>query len=276
MARPRGVEVRRLLRQDRRHRVGGGFPLERALAAEHLVEHRAEREHVGAMIDREAAHLLRRHVAERAQDHAGAGRDAGAARHVALRRVDRLGQTEVEDLDLVVARDHHVLGLEIAMDDAARVRGRNPPGDLQRVGDRAPRRQRAAVRGGRAASRRRTSSVTTNAVPPSRPNSKIDEDVRMREPGDAHRLALEPRQRAGIRWRAAAGEDLDGDLAIEPRIARAVDLAHAAGAERGEDLVGPRRVPEFSGIGEPDRAGPSVVFENRIGKPELIERSSAS
>ena len=82
---PRRVEIRRILREDRRHRVGGGFALERALAAEHLVEHGAEREHVGAMIDRQAAHLLRRHVAERAEHRAGAGRDA-APRVMSCRR----------------------------------------------------------------------------------------------------------------------------------------------------------------------------------------------
>ena len=33
------------------------------------------------------------------------------------------------------------------------------------------------------------------------------------------------------------GQDLDRDRAIEPRVARLVDLAHAARAEGGEDLV---------------------------------------
>ena len=33
-------------------------------------------------------------------------------------------------------------------------------------------------------------------------------------------------------------EDFDGDGAIEPRVARFVHLAHAAGAERREDFVG--------------------------------------
>jgi hypothetical protein len=32
-------------------------------------------------------------------------------------------------------------------------------------------------------------------------------------------------------------EDLDGDLATEPRVAGAVDLAHSAGAERRQDFV---------------------------------------
>jgi hypothetical protein len=37
-------------------------------------------------------------------------------------------------------------------------------------------------------------------------------------------------------------QDLDGDVAIEPRIAGAVDLAHAAGADEPDDLVRPETV----------------------------------
>jgi hypothetical protein len=33
-------------------------------------------------------------------------------------------------------------------------------------------------------------------------------------------------------------QDLDGHIAVEPGVARAVDLAHATGAEGGEDLIG--------------------------------------
>ena len=39
------------------------------------------------------------------------------------------------------------------------------------------------------------------------------------------------------------GQDLDRDGAIEPRVARLVDLAHAARAERCDTRSGPRRVP---------------------------------
>ena len=46
------------------------------------------------------------------------------------------------------------------------------------------------------------------------------------EPGDADRD-----RREGI------GEDLDGDVALQPGVAGAVDLAHAAGADRAGDLV---------------------------------------
>ena len=55
--------------------------------------------------------------------------------------------------------------------------------------------------------------------------------------GGGARFLLEPR--AGGRGSAAnaAGSDLDGDVAPEPRIAGAIDLAHAAGAKGGHDRV---------------------------------------
>ena len=61
--------------------------------------------------------------------------------------------------------------------------------------------------------------------------------MRMIEAGDDLRLALEPltRQRVG---RDVRGQDLDGDVAIQPRVGGLVDLAHPAGPERADHLVG--------------------------------------
>ena len=45
------------------------------------------------------------------------------------------------------------------------------------------------------------------------------------------------------------GQNLDGDVAAEPRVARAIDLAHPAGAERRDDLVrarGARRLASLT------------------------------
>ena len=49
-------------------------------------------------------------------------------------------------------------------------------------------------------------------------------------------LALEASEPLGI-GRHAGGQDLDRDLPLQPRIGRAVDLAHPAGAERSDDAV---------------------------------------
>src|SRR5437764_13331973 len=62
-------------------------------------------------------------------------------------------------------------------------------------------------------------------------------DVRMRQLRDRARLAVEALAQLRVGGEHI-GQDLDGDDAIEPRVAGAIDFAHAAGAERCEDLVG--------------------------------------
>ncbi len=61
-------------------------------------------------------------------------------------------------------------------------------------------------------------------------------DVRMVERGESPRLALQPREPVGVR-RELRREDLDRDLAAEPRVMRPIDLAHPARAQGREDLV---------------------------------------
>ena len=81
---------------------------EEALAGEHLVEHDAEREDVAAAVDGQPAHLLGRHVAELALEDAGLG----------LRRLaGGLGDAEVDELDLALVADEHVLRRDVAVDE---------------------------------------------------------------------------------------------------------------------------------------------------------------
>ena len=81
-----------------------------------------------------------------------------------------------------------------------------------------------------------SSSVTAYAMLAVLAEVVNGEDVRMRQRGDRLGLALEARERGRIGGQVRR-QDLDRDLAIERRVARAVDLAHAARAERGDDLV---------------------------------------
>jgi hypothetical protein len=67
------------------------------------------------------------------------------------------------------------------------------------------------------------------------------------------------------------GEDLDRDLAAEPRVLGAVDLAHAAGTERGDDFIGTetragRKTHERTMIGDGN-------IERKLGTP--FERENA-
>ena len=95
-----------------------------------------------------ASHLLGRHVADRAQHGPGLGRGGGrreAAGRLAALEALELGEAEVEDLHAAVPGDEDVLGLEIAVDDAVVVGGRQAVGDLHRVLERLARGQGPVV-----------------------------------------------------------------------------------------------------------------------------------
>ena len=61
-------------------------------------------------------------------------------------------------------------------------------------------------------------------------------DVRVVERGEDFGFALEAGQPLGIR-RHRRGQDLDRDRSLQVRVGRAIDLAHAAHAEQGDDVV---------------------------------------
>ena len=66
--------------------------------------------------------------------------------------------------------------------------------------------------------------------------------------------AFKPRQPIRI-VHNRVGKDLDGNLAVEPGITRAVDLAHATRAERADDFVGAEALAasEWHGSGSASR-----------------------
>ena len=63
-----GAERRWVALENLGNEIRLRLPLERLLPRDHLVEHAAEREDVGARFCVAALHLLRRHVLERAED----------------------------------------------------------------------------------------------------------------------------------------------------------------------------------------------------------------
>ncbi len=145
--RPVSTSGSRLFLQDRAHDVGRRVAVEGPVPRQQLVEHRAEREDVGAGVGVLPADLLGGHVADGAEH--GSGLRAARLRRRRGQRGGRLGprelgQAEVEDLDAAVVRHEDVLGLEIAVDDALLVRGAEAAGDLERVVDGLARRDRAA------------------------------------------------------------------------------------------------------------------------------------
>jgi len=146
----RGVahrQRRRILGEDRVHGFDGAVAAERPRPGKHLVEHHAEREDVRAVIGGGAAHLLRRHVAGRPEHHASGRVEPrrGGGGGVGVRPGGQSRQSEVEYFHAAVAGDEDVLGLDVAMDHALFVRGRERAHDLRADVDRPPRRQRSGV-----------------------------------------------------------------------------------------------------------------------------------
>ena len=93
------------------------------LPSDHLVEHDTEGEHVTARVELVAEDLLWGHVGGRA--------DAGACLgEVGEVRVAR--DAEVHDLHAALSRQHHVRGLDVAMDDRAVVHVVEGASDLHR------------------------------------------------------------------------------------------------------------------------------------------------
>ena len=74
------------------------------------------------------------------------------------------------------------------------------------------------------------------------------ENVWMRERGDRFSLSLEPRAPIRIggkrRW-----QDFDRDVAVEARVAGAIDLTHTARTEWAKDFVRAEARPGLSAIG---------------------------
>ena len=93
------------------------------------------------MIDRQAARLFGRHIADRS--HHQARRGVGGRRTIGRNR-SRAGETEVQDLHVSVVRDDDIGRLEISMDNAAIVRGGECPRDLDAVFNRLADWQRPA------------------------------------------------------------------------------------------------------------------------------------
>ena len=121
------------------------------------------------------------------------------------------------------------------MDDAFAVRLFEPVDDLHGDRRRLPPGDRA--RAMRCASVSPSTRSSTRYGEPSEPLEAVDRrDVRMAHRGEHARLALEAAQAARIAAEGVA-QRLDRDFASEARIERAIDGAHAAGAEQIEDLI---------------------------------------
>ena len=207
-------------------------PAERRSARQHLEQDRAGREQIAAGIDEAAHGLFRRHVAGRAQHQTGA-RDAGDG----VERFLQLGsrQAEVQQLHAVRGQEH-IRGLEIAMNDPARVQRRKGRQDTQADGH--------GLRGAeRPAPEKIGEHLALEQLHGDEQLPVVLADlVDLADVGmiDARRGAgFPPESRARGLVPAKRGHRLDGDRSFQPRVAGRIDDAHPALAELVHDGVGP-------------------------------------
>src|ERR1035437_965740 len=148
-----------------------------------------------------------------------------------------MSEAEVEELGVTVLRQKDVLGLDVPVDDPFPMRRRKTFCHLQSDVERLAERKRSASNklAQRLAFQKLHDDEGDSAL---LPDVMQGEDVWMREGGDGTGLALEAGKRLRI-GRDGLGEDLDRDLAAQPRVACPVDLAHAACPEGSDDLVRP-------------------------------------
>jgi hypothetical protein len=149
------------------------------------------------------------------------------------------GQAEVQDLHPPVRRHHHVGGLQVAVDDALLVgRGqsvREGRSDRHQALDRHP------ALGDELVERLPLDELHGQEVDALGLLDGVHgDDAGVVEGGERLRLALEALE--PLRARGHLGrQHLEGHVAPELRVGRAVDLAHPAGAERrGDPVVGER------------------------------------
>ena len=213
-------------------------------AGEQLVEEDAEGEEVRAGIHGIAAHLLGRHHPAGAEDGAVAGQLLVAALPPAIQ--DPAGDAEVGDLDPPVRRHQDVLRLQVPVHHPLPVGVHQGSGD----GDGDPQAFRQGQRTllEEVAQRRPRDVLHDDGV---RIGVRVGQEVEHLDDGGMGErsghpgLAAEPSP-AVIFEAAKAGaraDALDRHLPVEPRVIGQEDLAHAAGAQALDHLVGADRGP---------------------------------
>ena len=227
------VEIRRLDGENGMKGLEGAAARERPPTAQHLEQHHTQREEVRPRIHSVTPNLLGRHVAGGADDHAG----ERLRRRLHRRRFRhlQLRDAEVQDLDAAVGREKEVVGFQIAMDDAARVRGGEAAGRLQDDGNSLIDRQRALVDAAAQAfaveafgHEERQAAKLTDVVD--------GKNVRVVERAGGPGFVGEASQAIGIA-REVRQQDFDRDVPAESLVFRAPHFTRAARAEAAKHRV---------------------------------------
>ncbi len=210
--------------EDRLHlaREGG-------LAREAFVEHRPERVDVRAPVERPRRDLLGAEIDDGPDQRPGLGQAILARRE---------GEAEIHDpgpdVAGVVARGHDVLGLDVAVDDAAGVAVIERVGDLRPDVEHVAEAQRplaqklAEVR----VREHRHDEEERSLVPPEVVDRHDGRVVHLRDD-----LGFPLESLLGVLREIPGRDELHGDVAVQDRILRAIDDTHPAAPQLGKDLV---------------------------------------
>ena len=145
-------------------------------------------------------------------------------------------EAEVENLDVSVARDEEVIWFQVAMNDSPGMGRAQSVGDLAAI-------VHGSLRGERTCLERLPERLPVEQLHHGKlqPVGTV-QDRRWRgcsdgtAPQSALSLTLEASEGVGI-GRHSRGQDLDRDVAVQLRVVSLEHLAHAAGADRRDDLV---------------------------------------
>ena len=196
------------------------------VAGEHLVHHDAEGVQIAARVGALAAGLLRRDIVDRAD----------RLPLVLDDLVFQRGDAEVGHLDGAVLEQHDVVGLDVAVDDAALVRVLERAGDLPGEMQRLPPAERAAALHIHL-ERDPVDILHHEVFDVVRAADVVDrDDVVVGELGDRVRLREEAAAELLV-LRHLRPHDLHGDLTVEAVIRSLVDHGHAALADHALYLI---------------------------------------
>ena len=149
-------------------------------------------------------------------------------------RAQQLGDAEVRDLHPALLVEQDVLRLDVAVDDALLVRVLERLADGRHDHQRLLRRQLPRLQ--QLPQAHAVHKLHQQVIEAVGLAEVIDgDDVGMVEPGQGLRLAREPLGKARV-FLLLAGQDLERHKAVEPRLARLIDHAHAAAAQAFENF----------------------------------------